>query len=370
MPSDWAPAFTALPRSLFLPDLMWPYDMDSGTSTVVTKSDDPGKWYAYADANVPIITQWDDGAHDGSAPGRVFTSSSSMPSLVFSMLGDLDVRSTDRVLEVGTGTGWNAALLAHRAGADNVVSVELDASVATIARAALDRAGLPVRVVHGDGFLGCPDGAPYQRIVATCGLRSLPFAWVEQAAPGGVILVPWGTYYTFTEATARLVVADNGESASGPFTGPVNFMRMRAQRLPWPQHSAYVPAEGTGGADKTSTTISEAEFLDGGDFGIAGFAVGLRVRDCAHVADRKRDGRRPVWFYGLSDRSWAVAVFRDGQPRARVFQSGPRRLWDEVEDAYLWWQRQGKPEFTRFGLTLTAEGQQAWLDDQADSWPV
>ncbi|MFJ1746564.1 methyltransferase domain-containing protein [Streptomyces sp. NPDC088116] len=367
MPSDWSPAFASLPRSAFLPDLMWPHDMETGRSVAVVKSEDPAAWYAYADSNVPIVTQWDDGDHDGVSPGTVFTSSSSMPSLVFSMLADLDVRPAQRVLEIGAGTGWNAALLAHRVGAENVVTVELDASVALSARAALERVGLPVRVVHGDGFLGYPEGAPYDRIIATCGLRSIPFAWVEQTRPGGVILVPWGTYYGFTEATARLVVAKDGARASGPFTRPVNFMRMRAQRLSWPEHAAYVPAEGTGDAEKTSTTITEADLLGGGS-DIVGFVIGLRVRDCVHTADRKREGTRPVWFYGLSDRSWAVVIFRDGRPEARVYQSGPRRLWDEVRAAYDWYLERGKPEFGRFGLTVTPEGQRGWLDDPADSW--
>lgn len=135
---------------------MWPHDMETGRSVAVVKSEDPGAWYAYADSNVPIVTQWDDGDHDGVSPGTVFTSSSSMPSLVFSMPSDLDVRPAQRVLEIGAGTGWNAALLAHRVGAENVVTVELDATVALSARAALERVGLPVRVVHGDGFLWIP----------------------------------------------------------------------------------------------------------------------------------------------------------------------------------------------------------------------
>src|SRR5690349_23163868 len=99
---------------------MWPHDRDTGKATAVSRSDLPDAWYAYADSNVPIVTQWDDGKHEGPEPGRSFTSSSSMPSLVFSMLADLDVHPGHRVLEIGAGTGWNAALLAHRVGAQNV----------------------------------------------------------------------------------------------------------------------------------------------------------------------------------------------------------------------------------------------------------
>jgi protein-L-isoaspartate O-methyltransferase len=360
---DWAAAFAAVPRAAFLPDVMWPHDAATGRAVTVTKSGDADTWYGYANSNVPIVTQWDDGRHDGVEPGERFTSSSSMPSVVFSMLADLDVRPGHRVLEIGTGTGWNAALLAHRAGAGNVVSVEVDPAVARAARRALQRAGYGgVRVVTGDGLLGCPEGAPYDRVMATCGLRSGVFTLVRQTLPGGVVLVPWGTYYGCTEATARLVVADDGGSASGHFTRPVTFMRMRSQRFAPPDHHRYVPAQGTGDAERSSTTVREEEFLTG-SLGVEAFAVGLRVPDCTHTADRKQDGRRPVWFYGLTDTSWAVVVFRDGREKATVHQSGPRRLWDEVESAFRWWQAQGRPGFRRFGLTVSARGQTAWLDE-------
>ncbi|HEY5835145.1 rRNA adenine N-6-methyltransferase family protein [Streptomyces sp.] len=360
--TDWAPAFAAVPRTAFLPDVMWPHDRETGTAVAVSKAEDPDSWYAYADSNVPIVTQWDDGHHSGTEPGTVFTSSSSMPSVVFSMLADLDVRPGQRVLEIGAGTGWNAGLLAHRLGAGNVVSVEVDPDLARSAREALRRSGYgAVEVVTGDGLLGYPPRAPYARVIATAGLRTGLMTWVRQTTPGGILLAPWGTYYGYAEATVRLVVADDHNSASGHFTRPVTFMRMRSQRLQHPEHSQYVPARGTGGADKSTTTITEAEFLTG-SLDVVGFAIGLRVRNCTHIADRKHDGKRPVWFYGLTDRSWAVVIFQDDREEATVYQSGPRRLWDEVESAYRWWDSQGRPDVQRFGLTVSAEGQAPWLD--------
>ncbi|MEU4210235.1 methyltransferase domain-containing protein [Streptomyces sp. NPDC026206] len=360
---DWAPAFHAVPRAEFLPDVMWPHDMATGRNVSVDKARDPEAWRMHAESDAPIVTQWDDGEHDGTAPGKSFSSSSSMPSLVFSMLADLDVHEGQRVLEIGTGTGWNAALLAHRLGARNVVTVEVDGAVAAAGREALERFGLPVEVVHGDGFHGCPERAMYDRVIATCGLRTIPFAWVEQTTPGGLILVPWGTYYGPAEATARLRVAEDGRNATGPFTRPVAFMRMRAQRLVRARHDAYVTPGAMDDADTSSTTISEAEFCGAGSFDAVEFALGLRMPGVTHVADRKRDGRRPVWFYGLTDRSWAVVVFRDDRGEAKVYQSGPRRLWDEAESAYRWWAGNGRPGVERFGLTVTTDGHTAWLDD-------
>ncbi|GGK13576.1 protein-L-isoaspartate O-methyltransferase [Streptomyces camponoticapitis] len=359
---DWAGAYQDVPRSRFLPDVMWPHDMTTGRNVTVDKGQDPQAWQRYADSDAPIVTQWDEGAHDGNEPGKVFSSSWSMPSLVFSMLADLDVRPGQRVLEIGAGTGWNAALLAHRLGAGNVVTVEVDRAVAAGAQESLNRFGLPVEVVHGDGFLGYPERAPYDRLIAICGLRRIPFAWVEQSSPQGVILVPWGTYYGPGEATARLVVAEDRRSASGPFSRPVAFMRMRSQRFVWPRHDAHVPAGAMDAADTSFTTMAEAQLRGTGPFDVTGFALGLRVPDVAHTVDRERDGRRAVWFYGLSDTSWAVVVFRDGRKEAKVYQSGPRRLWDEVEAAHRWWVEQKRPGFDRFGLTVDSDGERAWLD--------
>ena len=365
--SDWASAFAAVPRAAFLPELMWPWDMGAGRSVAVSKAEDPAAWQEYADADTPIVTQWDDGQHAGTEPGIVSTSSMSMPSVVFRMLRDLDVGPGDRVLEIGTGTGWNAALLAHRLGSENVYSVEVDEAVATAARTALERFGLPVHVVHGDGFRGYPPAAPYDRIIATRGLRSIPFAWVEQCRPGGVIVAPWGTHYGNGDAVARLVVSRDGDSASGAFTGPVEFMKLRSQRLAPVVHSEYVTGS-VADREASSTTITEGQFL-GERFSPQRFALGLRLRDCVQVIADKREGARPVWLYSLTDRSWACVMFRDGDT-ARVWQSGARRLWDEAEAAYAWWAGRGEPDYARFGLTVTAEGQRAWLDDPTDAWPL
>ncbi|MEU5011889.1 methyltransferase domain-containing protein [Streptomyces sp. NPDC021749] len=367
--SDWAPAFAAVPRSAFLPELIWPFDMDAGRSVAVCKADEPAAWQGYADdADVPIVTQWDDGEHSGSEPGSVPTSSASMPSVVFRMLRELDLRPGHKVLEIGTATCWNAALMAHRAGPGNVVTVEVDGAVAAAARASVEQNHLDVRVVHGDGARGYPEGAPYDRVIATCGVRSVPYDWVAQSRPGGVIVVPWGTHFGNGDAVARLVVAPDGKSAAGRFAGPVEFMKLRAQRLPVVDHSAYVTGSVEEG-EESATSLTEGEVL-GGQFAPQRFALGLRVPECCHVMAEKRDGGRPVWFYGTGgDRSWACVWFRDGEA-ARVWQSGPRRLWDEVAAAHAWWVGQGRPDPSRFGLTVDAGGQRVWLDGPEGTWVV
>jgi protein-L-isoaspartate(D-aspartate) O-methyltransferase len=119
------------------------------------------------------------------------SSSSSQPSLMADMLAKLRLRPGHRVLEVGTGTGYNAALIATITGAP-VVTVDVQPDVVADATAALARAGAgdAVTALVADGYLGAPGHGPFDRIIATVGIGGVPPAWLEQLAPDGLILGP------------------------------------------------------------------------------------------------------------------------------------------------------------------------------------
>ncbi|MGP3938327.1 hypothetical protein [Streptomyces sp. 6N106] len=153
-----------------------------------------------------------------------------------------------------------APALAHRCGGRKVTTVEVDPAVSRHARQRPAAAGSRPEAVVGDGAKGCAGGAPYDRVLATVGLREIPGAWIQQTRPGGLIVAPWGTHYTPADAVARLMVREDG-TASGRFTGPVEFMKLRGRRLSPPPHHAYVPAGGEGGADTSTTGIPEGEFI-------------------------------------------------------------------------------------------------------------
>lgn len=118
-------------------------------------------------------------------------SSVSQPTVVALMLEQADVQPGHRVLEIGSG-GYNAALLRELVGpTGEVTTIDIDRDVTTRARQNLDTAGYSsVRVLRADGEFGCPENAPYDRVVVTVTAWDIAPAWVQELAPGGRIVVP------------------------------------------------------------------------------------------------------------------------------------------------------------------------------------
>jgi len=155
-------AFRCTPRHLFLPGV--PLEQ------------------AYADS--PVYTK-----HD--AVGAA-VSAASQPWIVAMMLEQLATQPGENILEAGAGTGYNAALIAAITGpAGHVTTIDVDHDLADGARGHLAAASVSnVKVICGDAALGHPQGAPYDRIIATAGAFEVPGAWLEQLAPAGRLVVP------------------------------------------------------------------------------------------------------------------------------------------------------------------------------------
>ena len=119
-------------------------------------------------------------------------SSSSQPAIMAQMLEMLELRGGERVLEIGTGSGYNAALLAELVGPQGTVAtIDIDADLVASGRRHLDDAGYAqVRTIVADGAEGDPEGAPFDAIVATVGVEQIPAAWIDQLRAGGRLVAP------------------------------------------------------------------------------------------------------------------------------------------------------------------------------------
>lgn len=210
----WRAAFEEVPRELFVP-FFYAATRDGDHERLWRDDPDPRRralWREGVYADQPLATRIRDGE---------LLSSSSQPSLMARMLEYLEVRDGMDVLEIGTGPGYNAALLCHRLGEAHVTTVDLDPDITQAARAHLTAAGYRPRVITGDGARGCPAHAPYDRVIATCAMPNVPPAWIAQCAPGALVLAPLAT------GLVALRVGEGGE-ARGHFTStPAFFVPLR-----------------------------------------------------------------------------------------------------------------------------------------------
>jgi protein-L-isoaspartate(D-aspartate) O-methyltransferase len=219
-----ADALRAVPRHVFLPELE--PEAAYRDEAIVTKRDADGQ---------PI-------------------SSSSQPTIMAIMLDQLGLAPGQRVLEIGAGTGYNAALLKHIVGPEGtVVSIDLDADVAGQARAHLAAAGCPdVTVVSADGAAGFPLLAPYDRVIATVGVSDLAPAWLSQLAPDGRIVVP----LDLRGAQRSVAFERAGACWQSRSVVPCGFMRMRGS-LTGPERTRV-----SGDARELAVTLPDGRDVD------------------------------------------------------------------------------------------------------------
>ncbi|MGH3157203.1 MAG: protein-L-isoaspartate O-methyltransferase family protein [Streptosporangiaceae bacterium] len=210
------PGLPPVDRRLFIPEHIWV--ICDSRLVALSRGDDPEEWGRLVASDDAIATQLKDGIWP--------TSSSSAPSVMAQMIGALRLKPGMRVLEIGTGTGYNAACLA--ALGTDVVSVEIDPVVAGHARAALRAAGYPqVVVITGDGERGARSHAPFDRVLATAAAHTIPYAWVKQTRDGGLIVAP---YTGRGHRGALLVLTVNRGVATGQLRGAGGAGRVAQRR--------------------------------------------------------------------------------------------------------------------------------------------
>jgi methyltransferase of ATP-grasp peptide maturase system len=322
------------------------------------------RWLDLVYSPTTLITNLADYADRGvQAP----VSSSTKPDLMIRMLEALEVTDGMRVLEIGTGTGYNAALLAHRLGSQQVCSIDIDPQLVSDARERLSRLGYHPTLVTADGAHGLAEHAPFDRIIATCALSAVPAAWIEQLRPGGLALVhiegPLGAGNLLALRRGAAAVL---EGRFLPWWGC--FMRRRATAgptvgSPRPVRTSEPPVS-------RHTTLDPAE-LDGGKH--FPFLAQLYLPPGMFRSIYLDDDQGAMTELRAPDGSWcAIKREPDTTGRRTVREAGPTPLWASVEAAWQQWQGLDAPAWHEFGLTATPTKHHIWLRDSHDGpqWPL
>ena len=333
----WRRAFTDVPRHTFVPYF---YRQGSdGSHQRFGEDDQPRRveWLQAVYENRALVTH----LIDGNA-----ASSSSQPSLMAVMLEALDVPDGTRVKEVGTGTGYNAALLSHRLGDENVVSVDVDREVTDAARERLDRAGYRPTVLTGDASRPEPGRPrPYGGIIVTCGLGTIPPALLRGLTSPGLIVAPLGF------GVVRVHRTGEREAAGRFLATPAYFMPLRAAGDSGVIRRPQVPD-----GKARPSAIGPDVIVDEGFRFLASAALPALG-----------------WQYDLSDdgvptsaRVWTSdGSIADLREDGTVTEGGARRIWSELESLHHVYEKHDRPARERYGITVTATEQRVWLDKES-----
>lgn len=344
---EWIAAVRDTPRHLFVPHYLEPDGcggwrrVDTVTSGIASVYENVGRYTLVG----PDPHGWGDGP----------LSSSSTPGLMTRMLESLDIRDGHRVLEIGTGTGYNAALLCHRLGADLVVSVDVEPDLITAARTRLATLGFTPTLVARDGADDLADHGPFDRIIATCSVPDIPRAWINQLAADGLLVVD---LQPSTAAGNLVLLRRTEDGAAGRFL---------------PGWATFMPLRRAGEVPRSPTALDV-------------------------TAPRRKSGigyrepwTEPVWWFlaslvlpsGVIFGRFGEGVFLDAADGSRaeivphsdgadVAEYGPTRLWSSIEKLHQEWVGHGRPGWERLGVTVTRRTQRVWLDDDmaGPSWSL
>ncbi|MFK4089233.1 methyltransferase domain-containing protein [Kribbella sp. NPDC020789] len=330
---EWRDAVAATPRHLLVPK-WWEPVKNSFAFEWELVSPDPGDPWSRAYSDETLVTRVGASHADLAESGEIGvgapTSSSTLPGLIVRMLHLLDAQPGQQVLDIGTGSGYSAALLGHRLGDDRVTSIDVDSYLVRAARERLASFGREPRIEVADATGQLPEG-DYDRMLATVSVRPVPASWLSMLRPGGRIV-------TTIAQTSLLVSAtlERGLVARGTVQAdPASFMRTRSgQNYPPRLDEVYSAARDAEGDEVRGLAGPVPDFWS--DWQLRALYE-LDSPDIEHRAGRGDDGTSIVWLLA-ADGSWARAEEGAG----RVHQSGERRLWDDLERVRARWEEAGR----------------------------
>ena len=343
---ELAAAFASVPREAFVPDGFQRRD---------------GGWVRPTDPDF-LATVYRDDVLITKVDGKVPISSSSQPSLMAIMIMALDVTPGMRILEIGAGTGYNAALLASLGA--KIISIDVQEDVADRARAALARAGIAgVRVEHTDGYAGVP-GDRFDRVIVTVGVGGVSPLWLEQLDPGGFVVAPVkhaGTHPVLAVAgppggpvTATVICSSGFMQAAGPLSA---------------DHPGAFPDPVTTGALEELTVFAPARFdppLPEDAYRDLWYASGAWNRRTTHATVSSASSREQNCLALLDDtRAGGAVLLPDGSVLAGG-EKAPDYAAAAVEVLDRWLDA-GRPPLRAWRITLTRTGDPAapiWVPDR------
>ncbi|QKV97504.1 methyltransferase domain-containing protein [Streptomyces sp. NA02950] len=346
----WAEAFANTPRHAFVPRWFQQETNDKGIAVWrehqgTASADDLAA--VYRDQTLVIALDPATAERvDETAWTGVATSSSTLPSLMAGMLEDLGVEDGHKVLEIGTGTGYNSALLCARLGERLVHSVDVDPALVQEAQHHLADAGYTPQLASGDGTQGYPTGDTFDRIIGTCSVPAIPRAWIEQSTPGTILVAD--VALGIEGGLVRLAV-DEQQRAHGHFTSTAGrFMAARSQARTYtaPQRPGRAPE-----AETRPTTVTANDIRGNYPFRLL-LALHLPGAELVYHVD---DFAGMAIQIQRADGSWARTPLA-GENTGTVTYGGDAELWKQAEAAWRWWNDMGRPSQDRFGYAREADG--------------
>ncbi len=327
-----AQAFLTTPREVFVPCF---FEQEGGFSWSkrTPESHEEHAWITAIYRDEALVTLVDE--------HHIAISSSSAPAVMAMMLEALEIQPAMTVLEIGTGSGYNAALLAHLVSNPALVTtIDLEESLARAAQQILSEHVGPVSVQVGDGRLGVPERAPFDRIIATASAPGIPRAWYDQLAPGGRLVMD--LQGSLRKSSFLLLEKQTDGSATGHFDPrSLYFMPLRpGESLATRPVTRLLREPATRRIelpdDETATMLlTNRDFL----WFLQWSAPGISLARSSGGADG-----RPFFTIIDPKKETILQLYREKSAgKWSGEQRGGKHLWDTIQEAYERWNHLGRP---------------------------
>jgi protein-L-isoaspartate(D-aspartate) O-methyltransferase len=328
-------AFRRIPRHEFVWDF---FDWDKETREWKRVDPNGPRWIEQIYTNRPLVTS----LNQYKKPDV----SSSQPDIMAKMIQSLHLQAGKRVLEIGTGTGYNAAILACLVNPENVVTIDINENLLEAVRERLERTvGSGVTVLHTDGRNLAEDLANFDAIIVTASHQNIEPSWIRALVSGGRLIVNWNK--SFSKAFVEL--EKSGESGLignvARYSG--DFMSLHSgEGVPIPAFPAW---------DRQAPLLESRDFRDeivrNFDFGFF-----LQIHFPTLSLYRYHKKSVDAYYYAVKDYSGRVVYFSP-------YVGGDASLWEEIRQCHEKFIGLGKPRRKSLSLKVAADGTMTFFSE-------